>query len=276
MEFVTYQPTGPYAQWIESVFHYKGFEPDHSIERVVPTGHVFILFELDGFTRHTYDNETLEPNANYKKAWVSGVHDEYLSISAHHDSEMFVIQLKPYGASPFLKIPMNQIANRVVAGDALLDGSLLQLRDELFASDTSEQKFSVAEQWLSRHFAEEHSPPDEVVASVASIDKNPTANLSDTLQGIGVTSKHLIDLFRRFVGITPKVYQRVMRFNRVFQAIRENGSIDWAEVASQCGYADQSHFIREFRRFSGFKPAEFIRAGVNNDEGNFFPLDRDG
>ena len=83
-------------------------------------------------------------------------------------------------------------------------------------------------------------------------------------------------MFKRYVGLTPKVYQRVLRFNEVFVKIRENGTIDWAEVAVQCGYADQSHFIKEFRRFSGFKPAEFIQAGVDNDEGNFFPLDREG
>ena len=42
--------------------------PDHSIEKVVPTGHVFLIFELDGYTRHTYDNDSLKENASYTKA----------------------------------------------------------------------------------------------------------------------------------------------------------------------------------------------------------------
>ncbi|MDJ0751861.1 MAG: helix-turn-helix domain-containing protein [Woeseiaceae bacterium] len=276
MEFVSHETIEPCADWIEAVFHYKGFEPDHSIERVVPTGHVFVLFELDGYTRHTFDNASLTPNADFRKAWVSGVHDEYLSISAHQDSEMFVIQFKPYGAYPFLKVSMDKLANRVVAGEDLLEGELMALRDELFAAPTSEAKFALADDWLTKRFSGEHVPPAGVVGAAAAIAEQPTAKLSQALDAFDGTNKHLIDLFRRYVGITPKVFQRILRFNDVFRRIRENGTIDWAEVANQCGYADQSHFIREFRRFSGFNPAEFIRAGVNNDEGNFFPLDREG
>lgn len=276
MQFVSHETKAPHADLIESIFHFRGFEPDHSIERVVPTGHVFILFELDGFTRHTFQNNSHEPKADYRGAWISGVHDEYISISAHQNSEMFVIQFKPYGAYPFLHVSMEGLANQVVAGAAVLDGELLPLREELLAAETSEAKFAVAERWLERRFSEAHLPSAGVINAVAAIEANPRAKLAEAIDAFDGTNKHLIDQFKRFIGITPKVYQRIIRFNDVFATIRENGSIDWAEVANQCGYADQSHFIREFRRFSGFNPAEFIRAGVNNDEGNFFPLDREG
>lgn len=276
MEFVSHDIPAPLARWIEAIFHYRGFQPDHSIERVVPTGHAFILFELDGYTRHTFDHQTHEPNGDYRGAWVSGVHDQYLSISAHQDSEMLAIQFRPYGAYPFLHLPMDELANRVVGGEALFDGELLRLRETLLGAPTSEAMFAAAERWLSQRYAESLVPPAGVVDAVAAVAANPGANLADAHAAFNGTGKHLIDLFRRYVGITPKVYQRILRFNEVFASIRDNGTIDWAQVANQCGYADQSHFIREFRRFSGFKPAEFIRAGVNNDEGNFFPLDREG
>lgn len=96
-----------YSPYIESIFHFKDFIPDHSIERVVPTGHLFILFELDGFERNTFDNESLKPNNSYQKVWISGVHRNYISISAHENSEMFVIQFKPYGSYPFLHFPID-------------------------------------------------------------------------------------------------------------------------------------------------------------------------
>ena len=72
--FKTHILEKPLIDYIESIFHFKGFKPDHSIERVVPTGHVFIIFELDGFERHTYDNKNLKPNGTYSEVWVSGVH----------------------------------------------------------------------------------------------------------------------------------------------------------------------------------------------------------
>ena len=57
---------------IESIFHYHAYFPDHEIQRVVPTGHVFLLFELDDMTRHTYDPISLTPNADFQQAVALG------------------------------------------------------------------------------------------------------------------------------------------------------------------------------------------------------------
>ena len=68
MIFETHEPKPPFDGLVESIFHFRNFEPDHSIERVVPTGHVFVIFELDGMERQTFDNETLKPIASFRKA----------------------------------------------------------------------------------------------------------------------------------------------------------------------------------------------------------------
>ncbi len=74
MIFKTHIIGKPLIDYVESIFYFKEFKPDHSIERVVPTGYLFIIFELDGFVRNTFDNESLEPNGNYNNVWVSGMH----------------------------------------------------------------------------------------------------------------------------------------------------------------------------------------------------------
>ncbi len=89
MIFETHEPKPPFDGLVESIFYFKNFEPDHSIERVVPTGHVFVIFELDGMERQTLDNETLKPIASYRKAWLSGMHQNYISISAHQKTSRF-------------------------------------------------------------------------------------------------------------------------------------------------------------------------------------------
>ena len=261
---------------MESVFHYKGFVPDHSIERVVPTGHVYILFELDGITRSTFNNETLEPNASFRSAWISGNQRHYISISAHQDSEMFVIQLKAEGGRPFLHIDMSEICDSVVPGDGILDGQVFVLRDQLKACEDPAAMFEVAESWLGDRFDENLCPSDELVGIVEALKTSPASQFSSITEGFSGTQKHLIDLFKRFVGMTPKVFQRVMRFNEILAQIQQDQFLSWGDIANACGYSDQSHFIKEFRHFSGFNPEEFIRAGHNEEEPNFFPLDRQG
>lgn len=276
MIFETHNPPEPLAQHIESIFHFRDFEPDHSIERVVPTGHLFFLFELDGFERQLYDNETLQPMQQFRRAWVSGMQKHYLSISAHPKSEMFVIQFKAAGAYPFLQFPLHEISNRVVDGESLLDGALLHLHTELLAANTAQEKFASAEKWLLDRYNDTLAPPEAILDVLQELRSEPASRLSEVTAQFPGAQKTLIDQFQKYVGLTPKTYQRIQRFNDIFVQLNNKELLGWPDIAARCGYSDQSHFIREFRHFSGFSPTEFLRQAFEGDEANFFPLDRDG
>ncbi len=274
MIFNAHQFEPPLFDFIESMFHFKGFMPDHSIERVVPTGHVFIIFELDGIRRNTFDNETLKPLANYEKVWVSGVHKNYLSISAHENSEMFVIQFKPYGALPFIHQFIGELNDLVVPAEDVFGQEILDLHQLIQAASTSEDKFSKGEAWLNERFDQAMIPPAALVDVLSELDKQPVVKYQDVIDKYPHTQKHLIDQFKKYIGLTPKYYQRMRRFNDILQLIQKKQGLNWSDVALQCGYTDQSHFIKEFRHFSGFNPTEFIQKKYHNDEPNFFPVDR--
>jgi len=276
MQFQTHETDHAAADLIESIFHFKGFQPDHSIERVVPTGHVFLIFELDDMQRSTFDNETLEANAAFTKAWVSGAHQNYISISAHQDSEMFVIQFKAYGALPFLHRPLHEIAGEVVAADQFPEAELLELREAIVAAPDSVDKFAVADGWLDKHYRANLAPPRSIVELTKSLQEQPASKLKEILHSFGGSQKHLIDQFRKYIGLTPKQYQRVLRFNDVFVQMQSDQFLSWSDIAQLCGYSDQSHFIKEFRHFSGFNPESFLKEDFPEEADNFFPLDREG
>lgn len=277
MIFETHQLPESLSPYIESIFHFKHFTPDHSIERVVPTGHIFLLFELDGYTRNTFDNDTLKPNATYEKVWISGAHKNYLSISAHEDSEMFVVQFKPYGAHPFLHVPMENMADKVIHTEELFDDQLISLHADLHAEETSLDKFKVAESWLLERFEEAKTPPPALIEFYEELQKAPAANYPLIVENYPNTQKHLIDQFKKYVGLTPKVAQRILRFNEILAKVHKKEMISWAQIAYQCGFTDQSYFIKEFKLFSGFNPEEFIDQNYKEeDPPNFFPLDREG
>ncbi|MEM8896629.1 MAG: AraC family transcriptional regulator [Bacteroidota bacterium] len=277
MIFESHQLEGRIKDYIEAIFHYKDFEPDHSIERVVPTGHIYIVFELDGFTRYTYDKETLEPNNTYTKVWVSGMHKDYISISAHQKSEMFVIQFKPYGAYPFFHFPIHELNEKIVPACDILGEDILILREEILKKSTPQEKFMVAEDWLNRVFNQAKVPPLEILDMIEKLGEESVGSYKGIVENYSKTQKHLIDQFKKYVGLTPKYYQRILRFNEILHQIHKSKKIEWSQVAYQFEYADQSHFIKEFKHFSGINPQEFIKHDFHNGEGkNFFPLDRQG
>jgi AraC-like DNA-binding protein len=75
---------------------------------------------------------------------------------------------------------------------------------------------------------------------------------------IGISTRRFIQLFHQQVGLTPKAFCRVRRFQRVLRSVHGRREVDWAQVALDCGYYDQPHFIHDFQAFSGFTPSAYL------------------
>ncbi|WP_456461390.1 helix-turn-helix domain-containing protein [Reichenbachiella sp.] len=277
MQFVPHNTSDHLSPFIQSIFHISHFVPDHSIQRVVPTGHIFIIFELDGFVRHTYDNETLKEQDSFTKVWISGMHRNYISISAHQQSEMFVIQFKPFGAYPFFHFPLEELNEKVVQAEKVLGPEILDIREKLYLAKTSQDKFAIAETWLTERFDSQKVPTNDLYVVSKKLQQESVTDYAEAIADYPNTQKHLIDQCKKYLGLTPKYFQRILRFNELLQQIQEKKSVPWSQVAYQCGYSDQSHFIKEFKHFSGFNPKEYIEQEYNQtSDPNFFPLDKRG
>ena len=85
---------------------------------------------------------------------------------------------------------------------------------------------------------------------------------------VGFSERHLVNQFRREIGLTPKRASRVARFDRARQVLQarqtsgERPDVGWA--AACCGYADQSHLVRDFRAFAGLPPSQWLRQEFGN------------
>jgi AraC-like DNA-binding protein len=86
-----------------------------------------------------------------------------------------------------------------------------------------------------------------------------TSNIREVVAESGYSHRRFIGLFREAAGLTPKLYCRVRRFARALRFIRCDRRPDWADLALDCGYSDQAHFVRDFVEFSGMTPGEYRR-----------------
>lgn len=76
----------------------------------------------------------------------------------------------------------------------------------------------------------------------------------------GTTRQTLARRFRREIGLTPKEFSRLVRFNALLVKAARPGR-DWSALAARLGYYDQAHMISEFKRLTGFTPGAFFAAG---------------
>jgi len=261
---------------VESILYFKGLNPNHSIERIVPTGHVFVVFELDNIPRNTFDNNTLRPLETYTKVWVSGTHRKFISISAHQQSEMLAIQFKPAGAFPFLHCPIQELNDKVISAMEIFGTEVIELREEILRAENPNAKFNLVSNWLEARFDIKKKAPEYLFDFIERLQNEPVTNLNSIIDTYPATQKQLIEHFKKYVGLTPKYYHRILRFNEILKVVNKNERLPWAEVAYSCDYSDQSHFIKEFFLFSGFNPKDFIKREFPKERTNFFPLDKKG
>ncbi len=132
-------------------------------------------------------------------------------------------------------------------------------------------KFQTVENFLLEKFKSKLDPNPAVEYALAEIIRRPDQiNLARLNENISYSQKHFIDLFKRQVGITPKAYLRIIRFQRAICEIEQRQAVSWTIISQDCGFYDQAHFINDFKFFSGFTPEEYVSS--KNDILNYVPV----
>jgi AraC-like DNA-binding protein len=255
-----HRPHGALAPYVELFTYYTGYIPEVKIERLLPEGVIEIIIDLTDEPKYTYDHVTLRPNQSFRRSWVSGMRDSFLSIGAGPNSSMFVIRFRPGQAYPFLKQPMDHLYNRVIDGDCLYGRPIDVLREQLLHAPDPAEKFRFGEKFLYGLLnggAEIHSAISHAVGRIC---RSPSAStLRDVVRETGYSHKHVISLFERYIGVRPKTFVRIMKFQQVVHAVDAMQQVNWAQVAADCGYYDQAHLIHDFKFFSGFTPEVYFK-----------------
>lgn len=258
MNFDLYVPKHPLGLFIEHFICYSDYKVDHAIDRFLPDGNTEIVIDLFEKPQPIFDNETLKEIQLCKGCWASGVRTQPISIPSGNGSAMFIISFKKGMAAPFFPVPMHEVSDQVIQSEFLWREFFADLRNELLEQKTAQARFAVAESFLLSQFERKLNVNPCVDHAVRKIVDTPSIRMSDLTKEIGYSQRHFIGMFKGAVGVTPKTYLTVLRFQHAVQKLERARSFDSTQLALDCGYFDQSHFIHDFKRFSGFTPTEYV------------------
>jgi methylphosphotriester-DNA--protein-cysteine methyltransferase len=157
---------------------------------------------------------------------------------------------------------MTEITDWVADADLIFGNPFYRLREQLLHAPSIEIMFSLMEQFLIQRGGDAlHADAASqcVAYAVSHIVSRPDASGNRILSdAIGYSQKHFIDLFKGQVGVTPKQYLKIMRFQKAIREIEKGGFVNWNQIALESGFYDQAHFINDFKSFSGFTPGEYV------------------
>ena len=254
-----HMPRAPLSDFVKVLWYWDGYVQPHSQERLLPDGSMCIVFNLGEDRIRLPDAEDASRSNTIAGQVLCGARSRYLIANTDDMVTTLGIQFKAGGAFPFLAMPASELNEQCVSLGAVLGDGVRGLRDRLLEGSTPAQKFDVIERWLlscvtkplRRHAAVEY-------ATSRFLSGGPNQSLASVLDRIGYSQRHFNQMFTEEVGLTPKRFLRVVRFQRVIATVAPRTSVNWSELALGCGYYDQAHFTHDFRAFSGLTPATYL------------------
>jgi AraC-like DNA-binding protein len=218
-----------------------------AIERVVPDGRAELILNLGEPFQSVSDGEW----RRQPRFFFAGQITTPMLLRPQAGARIIGVRFRPEGAHCIFPVPMHELAGTVVPLYALapkLDRELQRLPE--LASFRHQWRF--VDRVLSR--TARHNDSGLTFALDIAIETAGMVSMSDLAKAANLSNRHLERRFFDSVGMAPKLFCRIRRFQQVLQAM-EACDANWADAAVDCGYYDQAHLIRDFRSFSGLTPA---------------------
>lgn len=267
-----HQPPAPLGEYVEYFFLYEGLVASHTWERFLPDGHIELIIDLRENANQWCWGDRLDEAASIRGGWISGVHRQFITIRTVEGASMLVVRFRPGRIAPFLPLPAGEIAGQVVALADLWGPAFSTLRQQILDQPTAEGKFAAVENFLYRQLRRAEASNPVVDFAIRQLQTLETgAGIASLAAKTGYTHKHFVSLFHRHIGVSPKAYSRILKFQQAVQQLEKTSAPDWSRLVYTCGYYDQAHFINEFKHFSGFSPSFYLKKrGVYL---NYLPMD---
>lgn len=253
-----YTPCAPLSDFIKVIWYWDGYRQPHQHERLLPDGSMTIAFNLGEYHGRPSELADVANCTIPARDVICGARSTFMIADTANMVTTLGIQFRPGGAFPFLPMPAAELDGECLPLDDVFGQAVRSFRDRLLESATPQENFAVAEQWLLAQVSKPlRRHPAVEYATGQFLRDSLDQSLSAVLDRIGYSQRHFNQLFAEEVGLTPKRFLRVRRFQRVIGSVSA-APVNWADLAIRCGYYDQSHFVHDFRSFSGLTPAAYL------------------
>lgn len=229
-------------------------------EHVMPTGLMHLVFRLDGPAVRIFKNAADDTGSQLGHALVGGARAGFYAKDVTAPAQAIGMQLLPGAAQALLGLPADELTGRHVRLEDVWGSSAGLMREQLLAAPTPQKKLHTFETLLLQRLAGTSPPAAHPAVTRALRQLDAGMGVEEAVACSGYSHRQFIRLFSQAVGLAPKLYGRVQRFQKALRLMLLapcGRPLSLATVAMEAGYSDQPHFNREFREFSGMTPEQY-------------------
>ncbi|WP_222983886.1 helix-turn-helix domain-containing protein [Flagellimonas meishanensis] len=270
MHLKEYYPDAFFSRYIDSYFTVDtSLVYEDITDLVVPDGTFGLLF-IDSQDSIKRNVPTQTPPITLKRSSLFG--QKTRPVNYYYSpgkTQSFGIKINPEGLPLFLNDSSRDFKNLYVELDYIMDRGLRELEERVLDKPLVKEKIAVVEDFLLKRISKLNANPDYLlfVALVEHIkEKRGELRFDALTTRFNMNYKKIERLFQHYLGVNPKTYIRIIRFNATIHLKNQLKDLSLTQIGNEVGFFDQSHFIREFKLFSNLTPKEFFTKDLSSSE----------
>jgi len=194
---------------------------------------------------------------------VIGLGTQYngeLTFNGHYS--FFEICFKPNGFNKIFRLPSSDITNNIIHTEEIFDARIKILFEQLCMANGLTEMAFLADAYLLYYFKKQKSVDHkDAITRISNliIEMAGLVNIEQLAYDANMSTRNFERRFTEQVGITPKLFSCITRFNNALALKLKNPKKEWTSIAYESGYFDQMHLIKDFKKFSGNTPSMFLK-----------------
>ncbi len=249
-------PPRPLRGAIDCFSYWEGGEPSDALYAIMASRTMSLQIDLHDTELRWYSGDELGERHALKGVTLSGVQARRFGIDAYQPKIVRVI-FRPGGAYPFFGPAASDFRDTVVSLEDVWGADAERLQQRLVQAPAPADIFRILGEVLIAAARRPLTNHPAVSLSLQRSERHLTS-VAALAREAELSPRRFIEIFTSEVGMTPKLYLRIARFERLLKGVFGMASINWAETAAQYGYFDQSHLNRDFRDFASMTPTQYF------------------
>ncbi|HMG89914.1 MAG TPA: helix-turn-helix transcriptional regulator [Chryseolinea sp.] len=254
MSFERISPRTELRRYIECFWIVEDTDPSPMIQKIIPDGFSEMIF-------HFGDTYLIKLDRKWtRQSWslLGGQITSHFFLKNTGVSSILGIKFKPAAIGLLFNIDMHALTNRVVSLTGFGHLDLIAFEGLLKNTGDHSKRIAVIEDYLSNYLRVDQNEPVINAAIEQIFSSNGMVPVAEICKQCGCSERQLERMFRKYVGLSPKLYSRIIRFAYIFQLAQGRKEMNGSELGIASGYYDQSHFIKNFKAFTGEEPSEYF------------------
>lgn len=226
-------------------------------QAIVPNGHIELIIHLTDNHCNLYKDKVWAQSPDFT---IIGMFAEPYTVMFDSHVHAFGIRLTPEGFYHIFGTPSAEVYSTFGDLEVITGNSFNFFCEEVRLARSVQERIDITERYFSMRLSDSYLQ-DDYVALTANLIRSSkgNVNIAGLHEQVPISARQLQRKFKEMTGMTPKAYIRIARMNAVHAYLNTQTQVALTDLAYENGFADQSHFVREFRQLTGVNPRNYLR-----------------